>query len=63
MRQGDKERRPSLPSSGINKEADTKQEAMVKERVGGLAWIRKQVEAADKDLLREIVKGMVEAPL
>ena len=33
---------------------------MVKERVGSLAWLRKQVEAADKDLLREIVKGMVE---
>jgi len=34
---------------------------MVKEKVGSLAWLRKQVEAADKDLLREIVKGMVEA--
>jgi len=33
---------------------------MVKERVGSLSWVRKQVEAADKDLLREIVKGMVE---
>ena len=33
---------------------------MVKERVGSLIWLRKQVEAADKDLLREIVKGMVE---
>jgi transposase-like protein len=33
---------------------------MVKERVGSLVWLRKQVEAADKDLLREIVKGMVE---
>ena len=33
---------------------------MVKKRVGSLAWLRKQVEAADKDLLREIVKGMVE---
>ena len=33
---------------------------MVKERVGSLAWLRKQVEVADKDLLREIVKGMVE---
>ena len=33
---------------------------MVEERVGSLAWLRKQVEAADKDLLREIVKGMVE---
>lgn len=38
----------------------TEEEAMVKERVGSLAWVRKQVEAADKDLLREIVKGMVE---
>lgn len=33
---------------------------MVKEKVGGLAWLRKQVEAADKDLLREMVKAMVE---
>ena len=33
---------------------------MVKERIGSLAWLRKQVEEADKDLLREIVKGMVE---
>ena len=34
---------------------------MVKERVGSLAWLRKQLEDADKDLLREIVKGIVEA--
>ena len=34
---------------------------MVKERVGSLAWLRKQLEEADKDLLREIVKGVVEA--
>jgi len=33
---------------------------MVKDRVGSLAWLRKQVEDADKDLLREIVKGVVE---
>jgi len=33
---------------------------MVKERVGSLAWLRKQLEAADKDLLCEIVKGIVE---
>ena len=33
---------------------------MVKGRVDGLAWLRKQVEAADKDLLREMVKGVVE---
>ena len=32
---------------------------MVKERVGSLAWLRKLVEAADKDLLREMVKAMV----
>jgi putative transposase len=38
----------------------TEEEAMVKERVGSLAWLRKRVEAGDKDLLREIVKGMVE---
>ena len=29
---------------------------MVEERVGSLAWLRKQVEVADKDLLREIVR-------
>ena len=33
---------------------------MVKDRIGSLAWLRKQVEDADKDLLREIVKGVVE---
>lgn len=33
---------------------------MVKERIDSLAWLRKRVEAADKDLLREMVKGMVE---
>ena len=34
---------------------------MVKERVGSLPWpMRKQVEMAGKDLLREIVKGIVE---
>jgi len=33
---------------------------MVRERVDSLAWLRKQVERADKDLLREMVKGMVE---
>lgn len=33
---------------------------MVKERVGSLAWLRKQLEDADKDLLREMVKGIVE---
>lgn len=33
---------------------------MVKDRIGSLAWLRKQVENADKDLLREIVKGVVE---
>ena len=38
----------------------TEEEAIVKERVGSLAWLRKQLEAADKDLLCEIVKGIVE---
>jgi putative transposase len=33
---------------------------MVKDRVGSLSWLRKQVELADKDLLREMVKAMVE---
>ena len=33
---------------------------MVAEKVGGLAWLRKQVESADKDLLREMVKAMVD---
>jgi len=34
---------------------------MVMDRVEGLAWLRKQVEAAGKDLLAEIVKSVVEA--
>jgi hypothetical protein len=34
--------------------------AMVKEKVGGLACLRKRVESADKDLLCEMVKAMVE---
>jgi len=33
---------------------------MVKDRVEGLAWLRKQVEAADVDLLREMVRAMAE---
>ena len=33
---------------------------MVKERVGSLVWLRKHIEDADKDLLREMVKAMVE---
>ena len=33
---------------------------MVKDRVGSLVWLRKHVEQADKDLLREMVKAMVE---
>ncbi len=33
---------------------------MVKETVGGLAWLRKRLEEADTDLLREMVKEMVE---
>lgn len=32
---------------------------MVMDRVEGLAWLRKQVEEADKDLLSEIVKSVV----
>ncbi len=34
---------------------------MVMDRVEGLTWLRKQVEAADTDLLSEIVKVVVEA--
>ena len=34
---------------------------MVMDRVEGLAWLRKQVEAADRDLLRELLKAVVEA--
>jgi len=37
------------------------EETMVKERVGNLAWLRKQMEEADTDLLREMVKAMAEA--
>ena len=33
---------------------------MVKDRVGSLGWLRKHIEDADKDLLREMVKAMVE---
>jgi len=33
---------------------------MVKERVGSLAWLRKRIEQADADLLREMVKTMDE---
>jgi transposase-like protein len=33
---------------------------MVEEKVGGLAWLRKQLAAADTDLLREMVKVMAE---
>ncbi len=33
---------------------------MVKERVGNLAWLRKRVEEADTDLLREMIKAMAE---
>jgi transposase-like protein len=38
-----------------------KEETMVKERIGNLAWLRKRVEEADTDLLREMVKAMAEA--
>lgn len=34
---------------------------MVKDRLEGLAWLRKQLETADVDLLREMVRGMAEA--
>ena len=33
---------------------------MVKERVGSLAWLRKRLEEADTDLLREMVKAVAE---
>jgi len=33
---------------------------MVKEWVGSLAWLRKQIEQADTDLLREMLKTMAE---
>jgi len=33
---------------------------MVKEKVGALAWLRKQLATADKDLLREMVKTIAE---
>ena len=33
---------------------------MAKERIGSLAWLRKRVEEADTDLLREMVKVMAE---
>ena len=34
---------------------------MVMDSVNGLAWLRKQVSAADKDLLASIVKVVVAA--
>jgi len=37
-----------------------KEETMAKERIGSLAWLRKRVEEADTDLLREMVKVMAE---
>ena len=33
---------------------------MVEERVGTLAWLRKRLEEADTDLLREMVKAVTE---
>lgn len=33
---------------------------MVKDRVEGLAWLRKQLESSDVDLLREMVRAMAE---
>jgi putative transposase len=38
----------------------TEEEAMVKERVGTLAWLRKRLEEADTDLLQEMVKAVTE---
>jgi putative transposase len=38
----------------------TEEEAMVKERVGTLSWLRKRLEEADSDLLREMVKAVTE---
>ena len=34
---------------------------MVKERIVSLTWLRKQIEQADTDLLREMVKTMAES--
>jgi len=33
---------------------------MVKNRVGSLSWLRKQIEDADTDLLREMVKAVTD---
>jgi len=38
----------------------TEEEAMVKDRVGSLGWLRKRIEDADTDLLREMVKAVTE---
>jgi len=46
-----------------NKFADIarqEEETMVKERIESLAWLRKRVEEADTDLLREMVKEMAQ---
>ncbi len=48
---------------GATKNADisrTEEEAMVNDRIVGLAWLRKRIEQADTDLLREMVKTMAE---
>ena len=36
---------------------------MVMESVNGLTWLRKQIETADADLVREMVKAFAEALL
>jgi len=38
----------------------TKEEAMVRESVEALSWLRKRIEDADTDLLREMVKAVAE---
>jgi putative transposase len=38
----------------------TQEEAMVKDRVGSLRWLRKRIENADTDVLREMVKAVTE---
>ena len=46
-----------------NKFADIarhEEETMVKERIESLSWLRKRVEEADTDLLREMVKEMAQ---
>lgn len=52
--------RPSLVWLNRPTVVDNKEAVIVKDRVDGLAWSRKQPETADVELLREIMWAMTE---